>query len=121
MLARVSARHDRSRGVSMSYADRHPIYDADSHVMELPNWLEQFADSGTRARLRPLYLGAAGAMAEAAVQRAAERSATGPLTLEQLDPHLLLNSKGWDAIGAFDASERSRVLDALGFDAPPRF
>src|SRR3954471_9705029 len=85
--------------------------------MELPDWLEQFADSSTRESLRPLYLGAAGAMAEAAVKRAAARSAAGPLTLEQLDPHDLLNSRGWDAIGAFDASERSRVLDALGFDA----
>src|SRR4051812_4993519 len=101
----------------MSYADRHPIFDADSHIMELPNWLEQFADSSTRESLRPLYLGAAGAMAEAAVKRGAARSAAGPLTLEQLDPHDLLNSKGWDAIGAFDSSERSRVVDALGFDA----
>ena len=101
----------------MTYADRHPIYDADSHIMELPNWLEQFADASTREKLRPLYLGAAGKMADAAVERAAARSAAGTLTVDQLEPMEVLKTKGWDAIGAFDALERSHVLDALGFDA----
>jgi uncharacterized protein len=101
----------------MTYADRHPIYDADSHIMELPNWLEQFADASTREKLRPLYLGAAGKMADKAVERAAARAKAGPLDADQLQPMAVLNSKGWDAIGAFDSGERSKVLDALGFDA----
>ncbi len=103
----------------MTYADRHPIYDADSHIMELPDWLEGFADTATREKLRPLYLGAAGAMADRAVARAAARNAGGDggVAVADMDPMELLGPKGWDAIGAFDSAERSAVLDSLGFDA----
>jgi uncharacterized protein len=101
----------------MSYVSRHPVFDADSHVMELPDWLPSFADEATRRAMRPLQLGAAGALADAAVERAAARAAAGVGVLDRLDPHEVLQPKGWDALGAFDAAERSRVLDALGFDA----
>ena len=36
------------------------VYDADSHIMELPDWLESYAEPGVRDRIRPLYLGGAG-------------------------------------------------------------
>jgi uncharacterized protein len=101
----------------MSYAPQRPIYDADSHVMELPDWLGTYADTATRNAMRPLPLGAAGALAESAVAHAAERAKAGTALLESLDALELLRPKGWDAIGAFDPHERSAVLDALGFDA----
>ncbi len=105
----------------MSYAPQRPIYDADSHVMELPDWLARFADAATLEAMRPLQLGAAGALAHAAVGRAAQRSAArtaaGTAVLEPLTLNEVLRPKGWDAIGAFDSGERSSVLDALGFDA----
>src|SRR5260221_14158189 len=44
----------------MPYAEGRVYYDADSHVMELPHWLEDYADADTRERIRPLYLGGAG-------------------------------------------------------------
>jgi predicted TIM-barrel fold metal-dependent hydrolase len=92
------------------------VYDADSHVMELPGWLEQYADHDTRERLRPLKLGGAGRLAEQAVHEASERHEAGALALES-DPLTLLRSKGWSAVGAFESIERSHVLDALGFSA----
>jgi uncharacterized protein len=92
------------------------VYDADSHVMELPGWLEQFADTATAEHLRPLALGGAGALAEKAVAEAATRHAAGVATLDP-DPIELLRSKGWGAVGAFDSIERSFVLDQLGFAA----
>ena len=52
-----------------TYAGTKRILDADSHVMELPGWLSQYADARTREILRPLELGAAGA--------AHRRAATG--------------------------------------------
>ncbi|HEX9260370.1 MAG TPA: amidohydrolase family protein [Acidimicrobiales bacterium] len=100
----------------MSYVDQRLVYDADSHVMELPDCLEEFSDDATRQRLRPMRLGAAGALADNAVARAVERREAGADSLPT-DPHELLRSKGWDAIGAFDRRERSAVLDALGFAA----
>src|SRR5215204_24442 len=100
----------------MTYSGDRVVYDADSHVMELPGWLEGFADAETRERLRPLVLGKAGALATRAVAEAAERAASDAVALDD-DPLTLLRSKGWGAVGAFDATERSHVLDSLGFAA----
>ena len=100
----------------MTYAGDRVVFDADSHVMELPGWLEEFADDATRERLRPLALGKAGALATQAVAEAAERATAGAVALDD-DPLTLLRSKGWGAVGAFDPTERSHVLDSLGFAA----
>jgi uncharacterized protein len=98
------------------YVGNRLVYDADSHVMELPGWLEQFADAATSEYLRPLALGGAGALADMAVAEAAARHAAGVAMLDP-DPIELLRSKGWGAVGAFDSVERSFVLDQLGFAA----
>jgi hypothetical protein len=47
----------------MPYAQGRTRYDADSHLMELSEWLPKYADPGVRERIRPLYLGGAGAKA----------------------------------------------------------
>src|SRR5579875_2870987 len=99
----------------MTYATGRRYLDADSHLMELPGWLERYADPPVRERLRPLALGAAGRLAEQAVAEAEERLAAGPAA--DLDERELLQRKGWHAYGASDPGERSRVLDRLGFDA----
>ena len=98
------------------YVGARVVYDADSHVMELPGWLEEFADAATAEQLRPLALAGAGALADRAVEEAAERRAAGVATLDP-DPVELLRAKGWSAVGAFDSVERSFVLDQLGFAA----
>jgi uncharacterized protein len=108
---------DEREGIAMAYVEGRVVYDADSHVMELPDWLEGYADADTRERLRPLYLGAAGALAERAVAEAATRREQGVTVADDADPMDLLRPKGWAAHGAFDPAERSRVLDALGFAA----
>lgn len=98
----------------MPYAEGRTYYDADSHLMELPDWLEQFADQSTRAALRPLHLGRAGALADHAIAEAERRrgDADAAAALETA----LMKAKGWSALGAFDPLERSRALDLLGFD-----
>ena len=98
----------------MPYAEGRVYYDADSHLMELPDWLEEFADAETRTRLRSLNLGGAGALADEAVKAAAQRrgDAEAAAALEGA----LMKAKGWNALGAFDPAERSRALDLLGFD-----
>src|SRR4051812_24934044 len=99
----------------MPYAEGRVYYDADSHLMELSGWLADFADPDIRDRIRPLYLGGAGALAEEAV-RAAEARRGDRDAANQLEANVM-GAKGWHALGAFDPSERSRALDLLGFDA----
>jgi predicted TIM-barrel fold metal-dependent hydrolase len=98
-----------------TYAGDRVVYDADSHIMELGEWLPSFADPAVRERIRPLYLGGAGALAAEAVDQAAARKGdeAAAVALEQQ----LLTKKGWHALGAFDPAERSRALDLLGFDS----
>ena len=99
----------------MPYASGRTFYDADSHIMETDSWLAVFADPDVRERLRPLYLGGAGAATSdhiaAAEARVGDAVATATLEAE------LMTAKGWTALGAFDPVERSRALDLLGFDS----
>ena len=98
----------------MTYAQGRTFYDADSHIMELPHWLVEYADADVRDRLRPLYLGAAGKLADNAM-RDAETRAIDPSAGAALESDVL-HHKGWSALGAFDPVERTRALDLLGFD-----
>ena len=97
----------------MPYAEGRRTCDADSHLMELHDWLPRYADPGIRERIRPLYLGGAGGMAEQAVRDAAARRGD-PAAARALEEKLM-HAKGWSALGAFDPQERSRALDLLGF------
>jgi predicted TIM-barrel fold metal-dependent hydrolase len=98
----------------MPYAEGRTFYDADSHLMELGDWLVQYADPDLRDRIRPLDLGGAGAMAEQAVADAEARRGD-PDAAVGLEGQLM-RVKGWSALGAFDRDERSRALDLLGFE-----
>jgi len=82
--------------------------------MELPDWLVEYADPDVRERIRPLYLGAAGKLADHAMHDAEARTAD-PAAAAALEDKLL-DRKGWSALGAFDPVERTRALDLLGFD-----
>ncbi len=98
----------------MPYAEGRAYYDADSHVMETSDWLVRYADPDIRDRIRPLYLGGAGKLADDAVRDADQRKA-GAVGLDDIEAGLMTR-KGWSAYGAFDPDERSRALDLLGFD-----
>lgn len=98
-----------------TYAAGRTICDADSHLMELPDWLPAYADPDIRDRMRPLYLGGAGALADEAVHLAETRKGDEEAAVAlEAD---LLTKKGWHALGAFDPVERSRALDLLGFQS----
>src|SRR5262245_6512525 len=97
----------------MPYAEGRTYYDADSHLMETSDWLQSYADPDVCERLRPLALGQGGPLADEAVASAGARRAH-----PEADPNAdgeLMARKGWSAIGAFDAAERSHALDLLGF------
>jgi predicted TIM-barrel fold metal-dependent hydrolase len=98
----------------MSYAGERTIFDADSHVMELADFLDDFVDDEHRGRLRRTTMDALKTRLDAAVANAEQRR-TDPTTAAEAEQRLLAD-KGWSAMGAFDPEERSRVLDLLGFD-----
>jgi uncharacterized protein len=91
------------------------VFDADSHLMEVDEWLPSYADPHVRNRLHPLSFGKAGAGA------AEFMSSLPELWAQQRDrdvtTDVLSGPKGWMAPGALDADVRSRVLDALGISA----
>jgi len=96
------------------YAEGRTYYDADSHIMELPDWLGGYVEEEMRGRIGPLQLGGAGRLAEQAVAQAAAREVDGAARSDLEDR--LMDAKGWGALGAFDPRERSRALDLLGFE-----
>jgi len=98
----------------MPYAQGRVYYDADSHLMETSDWLVAYADPDIRERIRPLYLGGAGKLADDAV-RDADRRKAGEIGLDDIEAGLMTR-KGWSAYGAFDPDERRHALDLLGFD-----
>ncbi|HEX5265313.1 MAG TPA: amidohydrolase family protein [Acidimicrobiales bacterium] len=99
----------------MTYAADRVILDADSHVMELADFLDDFMDPGERDRLRRRGMDALGPVLEEAVRRAERRGADRAAAAEAEDR--MMKDKGWMAMGGFDPAERSRVLDLLGFEA----
>ena len=103
----------------MVYApDHRPYYDADSHIMELPDFLRVYADPDIRDEL-PLVDYSASIVTDEEVE---EIVAQGN---RHSDEHiaaqlafgdgLIANSKEIQALGAFDPDDRSAAMDLLGF------
>ena len=89
------------------------ILDADSHIMELADFLDPFIDDAQRDRLRRRGMDALEPVLRGATEKAAQRR-TDPAKAAAAEERLWTD-KGWSAMGAFDPQERSRVLDLMGF------
>jgi predicted TIM-barrel fold metal-dependent hydrolase len=98
----------------MTYARTQLMLDADSHIMETPDWIARHADPDIRERLPPLGLGKAGGatyqLIEDAAKKAKQRAASG-----EAIANVVAGAKGWHAPGAMEPGERSKALDDLGF------
>ena len=99
----------------VTYAGPRTILDADSHVMELADFLDEYIDPDQRDRLRRSGMEALRPVLERAVAKAEGRR-SDPVVAADAEGRLL-RDKGWDALGGFDPEERSRALDLLGFGA----
>jgi predicted TIM-barrel fold metal-dependent hydrolase len=100
----------------MVYATGRTFVDADSHVMELPDFLKDHADPGIRDRLPPLNTASGGR--QAPVGEVGVGGAHEPAHVEELlalGDRLISGPKGYEALGAFNPAERSLALDLLGF------
>jgi predicted TIM-barrel fold metal-dependent hydrolase len=103
----------------MPYAHRAGIFDADTHMMERPDWIASFADPDIRERLAPFVGGDEGTMdrVEDALarfdQRRQDRAAAEAADRE----FMAMKFKGWHGLGAFDADERRHANELLGFES----
>lgn len=98
----------------MSYAANRVCCDADSHIMETPDWVNRHADLSIRDRLLPLGLAQAGKTPTDFINQAMQRI-DDPDKTSEIDHEVIKGPKGWNAFGAFNSAERTKALDDLGF------
>jgi len=99
----------------MPYAEGRTFHDADSHVMELPDWLPSFAEPEYRERIPPFSLLSTGSRSRVVEMIGRGKSRAGVLAERAAHEAELMTRKSWDAYGAFHADDRRRALDLLGF------
>ncbi len=102
----------------MPYAQGRTFLDADSHIMELPNFLRDNADPEMRDRM-PMLDVDGGDVLRDRLSVLNENGGHDPETVEKLlalGDGLISGPKGYDALGAFDRDERTQALDLLGFE-----
>jgi predicted TIM-barrel fold metal-dependent hydrolase len=103
----------------MTYAPAtRAFYDADSHIMELPDFLQKYADPDLKDFIPPVsYSASIVTDEEVAVimARGGRHSDEHKAELLAMGDELIVKSKEIQALGAFDAAERSQALDLLGF------
>lgn len=100
----------------MTYAKTRAVNDADSHILEVPGWIERHADPDILERLPPLGLAKAGSATYDTIERAisdSKQRLEGRAAIE----NVVSGAKGWSAPGAFEPTERSKALDDLGFSS----
>lgn len=103
------------KAYSARFSPNRRYNDADSHIMETFGWLKSYADPSIRERIGELALGGAGSAAEKVISAAVARLENKEETAT-LEADVIASAKGWQALGAFDSTERARALDLLGFD-----
>jgi uncharacterized protein len=103
----------------MAYAPSHrAFYDADSHIMELPDFLKRYADPHLRELIPEVDYRASLVTDEEVAVIVAQGGRHSPEHVAAqiaLGDRLIESSKEIQALGAFDGADRSRALDLLGF------
>jgi predicted TIM-barrel fold metal-dependent hydrolase len=103
----------------MPYAHRKDIYDADTHMMERPDWIADFADKNIKDRLAPFAEGDKETLmrVDEAIANFNERNLSESASLKAQENFMSWNHKGWEGLGSFDSKERQLANDLLGFKA----
>lgn len=94
------------------------IYDADSHIMELPNFLKAYADPDLKDEIPEVSYSASLVTDEEVaiiVEQGGKHSEEHVQSMLALGDDLIKTSKEIQALGAFNASDRSKAVDLLGF------
>lgn len=103
----------------MTYAPAtRDFYDADSHIMELPNFVIDHADEPFKAQIPPVNYAASLVTDEevdAIVENGSRHTREHVQSQIDLGDELIAKSKEIQALGAFDRDDRKTALDMLGF------
>jgi len=103
----------------MAYApDSRAFYDADSHIMELPNFLKDYADPSIRDDIPEVsYSASLVTDEEVAVIMSQGGNHSSEHKRAQIDMgnDLIAQSKEIQALGAFNKDDRKVAMDMLGF------
>ena len=102
----------------MTYAGSLEIYDADSHIMELPDFLTNYLEGGLQDRFGTIDLAQMPPMRESIdeiVARGHKHSPEHVAEILELGDGLLRGPRNYDSVGAFNSHERGQVMDILGF------
>ena len=103
----------------MAYApaDR-AFYDADSHIMELPDFLKAYADPKLRDEIPEVSYSASVVTDEEVaqiMQQGGKHSAEHVAAQIAMGDALIQDSKEIQALGAFNSADRTVAMDLLGF------
>ncbi len=101
----------------MTYAGERLIFDADSHLMEMPDFLSAHADQASRALLPALDRLDVGQFNPGALARRGGHAPETVAELVKLGDKLTWGPKWHAALGAFNGAERGLALGLLGFKA----
>jgi uncharacterized protein len=97
----------------MPYAEGRTIHDADSHVVETPEWFFEHADPGVREQLPPLFVSTVAPGEDDLIEHYRKRHADPEFRSHDADEIML--RKNWKATGSFIKEDRPAALDLLGF------
>ncbi|MBV29032.1 MAG: hydrolase [Actinobacteria bacterium] len=102
----------------MTHAKQRRYLDADSHLMELPDFLTAHADTELKKRLPEINFDGGGRSSESWREAALSggHSPEKVAELVALGDDLLSGPKGYFALGAFNKNERTTALNMLGFN-----
>ena len=91
----------------MVYAHRREIHDADTHMMERPDWIFSYASEKIRDRLAPFVGGNSETMlrVQDALSQFEERKTDHSKAKLADDEFMHMKHKGWHGLGAFDAED----------------
>lgn len=104
----------------MPYVTDRYIHDADAHIMETPEWLDDYLDPSIAGRAeRRSFAGGVGGTGDRDVERFFEhvRAQQADPAYRADDASQIMLRKNWDAPGSFIADDRPAALDELGFQS----
>lgn len=102
----------------MTYAGDRILYDADTHIMELPDFLRKFADPGIRDQLPLVSYGRSivtDEEVEVIMANGARHTDEHKQSLIALGDRMITEVKEIQALGSFDKHDRVIANDMLGF------
>ncbi len=96
----------------MPYIENRVVHDADAHVMETSNWLDEFSEAAVRERINAFLGRSFGELRDTEIERSIAMHESAEYQA-RITTDVMLR-KNYRATGAFLKQHRSAALDAIG-------